>query len=72
MPIDVVATTLRSSGRLFWPVYYLIFLCCVAGLIRLTQHQKQWVQTAVIGALCLVQLVDLSPALLEKARSFRP
>lgn len=67
-----LATTLRSSGRLFWPVYYLIFLCCVAGLIRLTQYRKQWVQTAVIGALCLVQLVDLSPALLEKARSFRP
>lgn len=67
-----LATTLRSSGRLFWPVYYLIFICCIAALIRLTRHQKQWVQTAVIGALCLVQLVDLSPALLEKAHSFRP
>ena len=67
-----LATTLRSSGRLFWPVYYLIFTCCVAALIRLTRYQKQWVQTAVIGVLCLVQLVDLSPALLEKAGSFRP
>ena len=67
-----LATTLRSSGRLFWPVYYLIFICCIAALIRLTRHQKKWVQTAVIGALCLVQLVDLSPALLEKACSFRP
>ena len=67
-----LATTLRSSGRLFWPVYYLIFLCCVASVLRLTQGKKHWVQTAAIGVLCLVQLVDLSPALLEKTQSFRP
>lgn len=67
-----LATALRSSGRLFWPVYYLIFLCCVAGLLRLTEGRKRWMQTAMIGVLCLVQLADLSPALLEKARSFRP
>ena len=67
-----LATSLRSSGRLFWPVYYLIFTCCIVALLRLTQSRKQWVQPVVISILCLVQLMDLSPALLEKARSFRP
>ncbi len=67
-----LATTLRSSGRLFWPVYYLIFLCCVVALIRLFQNKKKGLELMALAVLCLVQLVDLSPALAEKARSFRP
>lgn len=65
------ATTLRSSGRLFWPVYYLIFLFCIVGLIRLAAAQSSKPTILALAALVFVQMLDLSPALVEKARSFR-
>ena len=67
-----LATTLRSSGRLFWPVYYLIMLAAVAGLMRLCGALRfKHAGVAVLACLCVVQLVDLSPALAQKAASLR-
>lgn len=67
-----LATTLRSSGRMFWPVYYLIMLTAVAGLARLCAALpvKQGGALA-LACMCLVQLADLSPALSQKAASLR-
>lgn len=66
-----IATTLRSSGRLFWPVYYLIFLFVIVGLIRLAGNEKGRTQIFALAALVMVQLVDLSPALMQKMQSLR-
>lgn len=67
-----LATTLRSSGRLFWPVYYLIMLAAVAGLVRLCGALRvKHAGAAALACLCLVQLADLSPALAQKAASLR-
>ena len=67
-----LATTLRSSGRLFWPVYYLIMLAAVAGLMRLCGALRfKHAGVAALACLCVVQLVDLSPALAQKAASLR-
>ena len=67
-----LATTFRSSGRLFWPVYYLLFLAGTAGLGRLLEGLRfRWAAPAGLAALCLVQLADLSPALAQKALSLR-
>ena len=67
-----IATTLRSSGRLFWPVYYLIMLAAVAGLLHLCGGVRlRHAGIAALACLCVVQLVDLSPALAQKAASLR-
>ena len=67
-----LATTLRSSGRLFWPVYYLILLAVVAGLVGLCGAVRfKHAGAAALACLCVVQLVDLSPALAQKAASLR-
>lgn len=67
-----LATTLRSSGRLFWPVYYLILLATVAGLLRLCGAVRfKHAGVAALACLCVVQLADLSPALAQKANSLR-
>ena len=63
-----LATTFRSSGRMFWPVYYLIFTCCIVFTLRLKP------QKAAAGALALlaaVQLWDISPALIERGSEMR-
>lgn len=64
-----LATTFRSSGRLFWPVYYLIFLSCLVFLLR----RLPSVRWAALGlaALAAVQLWDISPALLTRSREMR-
>lgn len=67
-----LATTFRSSGRLFWPVYYLLMLLCVAGLTRMFGRVKgRELSVAALAVLCAVQLADLSPALAAKAVSLR-
>ena len=67
-----LATTLRSSGRLFWPVYYLLMLAAVAGLARLAGRLRfHGAAAGALALLCLVQLADLSPALAQKAASLR-
>lgn len=50
----------RSSGRLFWPVYYLLFLFAFWALHRLFAGRRG---TAVLGLVVCLQLADLSPAL---------
>ena len=67
-----IATTLRSSGRLFWPVYYLIFLSCIVTLLRFFRNRGKCTSLIALSIFCAVQLIDLSPALIEKAQSFRP
>lgn len=66
-----LATTLRSSGRLFWPIYYLIYLVCIIGVIRVLQRAKKLVVIATLSILTLIQIVDISPALVEKYNSMR-
>ncbi|EJW99800.1 hypothetical protein, membrane, partial [gut metagenome] len=63
-----IATTLRSSGRLFWPVYYLLFIFALRGIFRLgTRFQRKGLCSGLLALTCLVQLADLSPALMQKS-----
>ena len=50
----------RSGGRLFWPVYYVLVLAAFAGLAKLPRGTV-WVIAAV-----MVQLWDISPALIQR------
>lgn len=53
----------RSGGRLFWPVYYTLLLAAFAGMARLPKGSL-WVLAAVT-----VQLVDISPALVQRHKA---
>lgn len=60
----------RASGRLIWPVYYLLILVAIVGVSRLAGRKIKGLAPAAIGALLLLQLIDLSPVLLEKRAYF--
>jgi hypothetical protein len=53
------ANTFRCSGRLFWPVYYLLILMAVRGLGRLPARGMK----VAVAAVVLLQFVDVQPFL---------
>jgi hypothetical protein len=55
-------SSIRASGRLIWPVYYLIFL---VGIIFIFKNFKIKRPTLVILMLFFVQIIDINPGLLK-------
>lgn len=60
----------RASSQLFYPVYYMIFLCVIDGLWRLIgrkgrRESSAWA-LAALGAVVLLQLYDLHPCIAQK------
>ena len=67
-----IATTLRSSGRMFWPVYYALMLFAVIGVLSIGKSiSGRYTPVLALVILCSVQLFDLSPALIQKSNSMR-
>lgn len=52
--------TFRSSGRFFWPVYYLIFFALLSYLFA---YKEKHIATITLSLGVLIQLLDTSPAL---------
>ncbi len=65
--LKALCDTFRSSGRMFYPVYYLILLFTVVFLTRLPKKQ---LGTALLALVLAVQLWDISPALITKRQHF--
>lgn len=59
----------RSSGRMFYPVWYLALLLACVQVLRM--GKGKW-RSAAICVFAAVQLLDTSPALLQKYKDFRP
>lgn len=59
----------RSGGRMFWPVYYLLLLGAFVLLCRLPRRAV--VRTALVAGMAVVQLWDISPALLQRHEALR-
>ena len=68
--VQRVCSVFRASGRLFWPVYELLFLVASLTAIRLPgrfgRKPELPVGRAALLVLVLLQLLDLSPALRQK------
>ena len=60
--IYALLSSIRSSGRLIWPVYYLIF---IFGIILLYDLLKNKRHTLILSILLFLHIVDLSPGLLN-------
>lgn len=58
----------RASGRLFWPIYYLIMICVIYYFSKIFRN-KRIKHTSLIFML-VVQLLDISPRLHELRSQF--
>lgn len=57
----------RSSGRMFWPVWYLL-VCFI--LNKLSERYKEK-NKFILPLLCIIQLIDLSPNFIEKNKMIK-
>lgn len=65
--LDALFGIFRASSRLFYPVYYLIFLFVARYLmVRFSPRQT----SLLIGLLLVIQLADLSGVILQKHRYY--
>ena len=60
-----LATVLRSSGRMFLPMFYLLFL---AILYLVTLSYSKSIATTLLATALLIQVVDSAPAWIVKRR----
>ena len=56
--IDLVFSVFRSSGRMFWPVYYTALLCSIASCLR---PPVSIARASMVFGLCILQLIDTNP-----------
>ena len=56
-----ILSSIRASGRLIWPVYYLIFIIGIVSIFQYFSGEKK--PLYIIGALVIFQLVDLAPGI---------
>lgn len=55
--VSKIANIFRCSGRMFWPVFYVIVFAAISLVVR--GYEKR-VTTAVLGLALIIQLVDTS------------
>ena len=56
-----IFSTIRASGRLIWPIYYLIFIIGIVSIFQYTLNKKK--PLLIISILAIFQLVDLAPGI---------
>lgn len=62
-----LCTIFRASGRMFWPVYYLLMLFCILFCARVFRGRKALLALILLVA---VQITDISPALMQRHNLF--
>jgi len=67
LPVLKIFSIFRSGGRLFWPCYYLLLLYAV---VFLTGKLLKKTLPFALGALLLIQIIDLTPSLIHKREAF--
>ena len=55
-----VFSSVRASGRLIWPIYYLIFITGIIFTFHLFKNNRP---TIIISILLIVQLIDIYPGI---------
>lgn len=58
-----VASLLRASGRMFWPVYYAILFCVFTVICKSYSKKKSCI---IIGFFLIMQLIDTSAGWLQR------
>ena len=55
-------SSIRASGRLIWPVYYIIFIFGILYIYKIFYKKKP---ILILLSLLIIQLIDISPGLLN-------
>ena len=56
-----IFSSIRASGRLIWPIYYLIFIIGIVSIFQYTLNKKK--PLLIISILAIFQLIDLAPGI---------
>ncbi len=56
-----IFSSIRASGRLIWPIYYLIFIIGIVNIFQYSLNKKK--PLLIISILAIFQLVDLAPGI---------
>ena len=56
-----IFSSIRASGRLIWPIYYLIFIIGIVSIFKYTLNKKK--PLLIISILAIFQLIDLAPGI---------
>ncbi len=56
-----IFSSIRASGRLIWPIYYLIFIIGIVSIFQYSLIKKK--PLLIISILAIFQLVDLAPGI---------
>jgi len=54
-------SSIRASGRLIWPIYYLIFIIGIVSIFKYSLNKKK--SLLIISILVIFQIVDLAPGI---------
>ena len=68
-PLQQLCSVFRSSGRMFWPVYYLLMLAAFVWLMRTMPKSRKYVPMIAAALLALVQVWDISPGLIQRSQA---
>lgn len=66
-PLHFVTSSLRTSGRFIWPLYYLLFMTAIAVTANFYPKKiARWIFTAAL----LAQVVDIGPWIANRSSRF--
>ncbi len=68
--INRLCSVFRSTGRLIWPMWYLIMLYSIKGITILKYSKKCIVNVCILVICLIIQIVDISSALISRHETF--
>lgn len=66
--IEKAWSTFRATGRLFWPIYYIIIIAVLVSVIRLSRKSHPVVLISIFATAALIQITDIQFSKVAEAR----
>ncbi|MBP5464808.1 MAG: hypothetical protein J6Y13_06530 [Treponema sp.] len=59
--VNKLLVTFRSTGRMVWLCYYIIYLTVICLFLSISKRHSPWMQAVILGICLFLQIIDLSP-----------
>lgn len=66
--IEKIWSTFRATGRLFWPIYYIVIVAVLVSVIRLSRKSHPAILVSIFAAAALIQIADIQFSKVAQAR----
>ena len=66
--VEKIWSTFRATGRLFWPIYYIIIIAVLVSVIRLSRKSHPMILASIFATIALIQVADIQYSDIAKAR----